>query len=178
MSVARSRVTLAALTVVALSAAPIAACGPTGGRPPETAPAPEGGAAPDSSGQAQPRTAAPATIGNGAVATLTEEELDRMRVQRVEELIAGRLPGVQVVRTRDGDYAIRVRGVHSLGPDGEPLYVVDGMPLRGRGLGGALMGIAPQDISRIEVLKDADALAAYGSQGANGVILITTKRRR
>jgi TonB-dependent SusC/RagA subfamily outer membrane receptor len=52
------------------------------------------------------------------------------------------------------------------------------MPLMNRGLRGALMGIAPQDIARIDVLKDAGATAVYGSKGANGVILITTKRRR
>jgi TonB-dependent SusC/RagA subfamily outer membrane receptor len=176
MSAARSPATLAALAI-ALLGAPLAACAPHGGgATPETGPTPEG-AEPDTSAQAQQPRSKLANLGTGSVATLTEEELDKMRVQRVEELIAGRLPGVQVVRTPDGDYAIRVRGVHSLGPDGEPLYVVDGMPLRGRGLGSALMGIAPQDIARIDVLKDADALAAYGSQGANGVILITTKRR-
>jgi len=60
-----------------------------------------------------------------------------------------------------------------------PLIVLDGMPLpRGGGLGSALSGIAPADIARIEVLKDAGSAAAYGSDGVNGVVLITTKRRR
>jgi TonB-dependent SusC/RagA subfamily outer membrane receptor len=61
--------------------------------------------------------------------------------------------------------------------NGEPLYVVDGMPLLARSLSGALDGISPRDIARIDVLKDASA-GIYGSRGMNGVILITTRRAR
>ena len=115
----------------------------------------------------------------GAISTLSEEQLDGMRVSRVEELLLGRVPGVHVIRTANGDYSVRVRGVKTLGHGSdEPLYVIDGMPLMATGLRAALMGIAPQDIARIDVLKDAGATAVYGSKGANGVILITTKRRR
>src|SRR5688572_670212 len=115
----------------------------------------------------------------GASGVISEAELSRMRVTRVEQLIAGRFPGVQVGRAADGGYAVLIRGAKSFGSgNGEPLYVIDGMALPGRGLGQALTGIAPQDIARIEVLKDAGATAPYGSQGANGVILITTKRHR
>jgi TonB-dependent SusC/RagA subfamily outer membrane receptor len=115
----------------------------------------------------------------GAVASLSEEELDGMRVTRVEELLMGRIPGVQVIRTGGGEFSVRVRGAKSFGFGGteEPLYVIDGMPLVNSGLRAALMGIAPQDIARIDVLKDAGATAAYGSKGANGVILITTRRQ-
>jgi TonB-dependent SusC/RagA subfamily outer membrane receptor len=115
----------------------------------------------------------------GAVSSLSEDELDGMRVARVEELLQGRLPGVQVIRTPGGDFSVRVRGAKTFGFGGsdEPLYVVDGMPLMSGGLRAALMGIVPQDIARIDVLKDAGATAVYGSKGANGVILITTKRR-
>jgi TonB-dependent SusC/RagA subfamily outer membrane receptor len=115
----------------------------------------------------------------GAISTLSEDELDGMRVARVEELLQGRLPGVHVVRTSSGDFSVRVRGAKTFGYGGsdEPLYIVDGMPLMSGGLRAALMGIAPQDIARIDVLKDAGATAVYGSKGANGVILITTKRR-
>jgi TonB-dependent starch-binding outer membrane protein SusC len=115
----------------------------------------------------------------GAVGSLSEEELSGMRVSRVEELIQGRIPGVQVIRLANGDFSIRVRGAKTFGQGSdEPLYVVDGMPLMANGLRNALMGIAPQDIARIDVLKDAGATAVYGSKGANGVILITTKRAR
>jgi TonB-dependent SusC/RagA subfamily outer membrane receptor len=110
------------------------------------------------------------------VTVLSEEELDNMRVARVEELLQGRVAGVQVMRTADGDFTIRIRGPHSFHGNDEPLYVVDGMPIPGRGLRSALMGIPPHDIARIEVLKDAGATAIYGSRGANGVIVITTKR--
>ena len=101
-----------------------------------------------------------------------------MRVARVEEMLLGRVAGVQVVRTADGDFTVRVRGAHSFNGNDEPLLVVDGMQIPARGLRRALSGIAPQDVARIEVLKDAGATAAYGSLGANGVIVITTKRRR
>jgi TonB-dependent starch-binding outer membrane protein SusC len=115
----------------------------------------------------------------GSVASISEEELDGMRVSRVEELLVGRVPGVQVIRLANGDLSVRVRGAKTFGQGSEePLYVVDGMPLMASGLRTALIGIAPQDIARIDVLKDAGATAVYGSKGANGVILITTKRKR
>ncbi|MFN2564253.1 MAG: TonB-dependent receptor plug domain-containing protein [Gemmatimonadaceae bacterium] len=115
----------------------------------------------------------------GAITTLSEEDLDGQRVARVEELLQGRVPGVSVSRGPNGDFSVRIRGAQTFGhANDEPLYVVDGMPLMNGGLRTALMGIAPQDIARIDVLKDAGATAVYGSKGANGVILITTKRRR
>jgi TonB-dependent SusC/RagA subfamily outer membrane receptor len=115
----------------------------------------------------------------GAIASISEEELDGMRVSRVEELLLGRVPGVHVIRLANGDFSVRVRGAKTFGNGSEePLYVVDGMPLMATGLRTALLGIAPQDIARIDVLKDAGATAVYGSKGANGVILITTKRKR
>jgi TonB-dependent starch-binding outer membrane protein SusC len=115
----------------------------------------------------------------GAISTLSEEQLDGMRVARVEELLQGRIPGVYVIRAANGDFSVRIRDAKTFGyASDEPLYVVDGMPLLATGLRNALMGIAPQDIARIDVLKDAGATAVYGSKGANGVILITTKRRR
>jgi TonB-dependent SusC/RagA subfamily outer membrane receptor len=115
----------------------------------------------------------------GAVGSISEEELDGMRVSRVEELLLGRVPGVHVIHLANGDFSVRVRGAKTFGQGSEePLYVVDGMPLMATGLRTALIGIAPQDIARIDVLKDAGATAVYGSKGANGVILITTKRKR
>ena len=95
-------------------------------------------------------------------------------VGRAEELLAGRFPGVEVYRA-PGGIAIRIRGASSVYGSSEPLYVVDGMPID-PGPGGALVGINPADIEKIEVLKDAGSTAQWGVRGANGVILIKTKR--
>jgi TonB-dependent SusC/RagA subfamily outer membrane receptor len=93
-------------------------------------------------------------------------------VTRIEELLMlGRVPGVQVTRTAGG-YEVRVRGAASFVGRADPLYVVDGLPL----MSGTVGGINPADVARIEVLKDAADLAAYGMSAANGVIRITTRR--
>lgn len=94
----------------------------------------------------------------------------------VEELFAGRFPGVQVFSS-PGGIKVRIRGASTVIGNEDPLYVVDGMIIQ-PGPGGALTGINPQDIQKIEVLKDIGSTAIYGVQGANGVILITTKRDR
>ncbi len=93
---------------------------------------------------------------------------------RAEELLA-RFPGVEVSQTPGGPISVRIRGGSSL-LAGEPLYVIDGMAVDP--LGPGLLGINPAEIVRIEVLKDAAATALYGMRGANGVVLITTKRAR
>ena len=168
---ARATPTLAAV----LAAVLLAACGAARSTPATTPPAEP---TPPADTAARGADARPDRYSTGAATTLTERELDNLRVARVEELLQGRVAGVQVIRTPDGDYSVRIRGTHTFTGNDEPLYVVDGMPLQGRRLGSALIGIPPQEISRIEVLKDAGATAAYGSLGANGVIVITTKRRR
>ena len=111
----------------------------------------------------------------GAVGSLGREELAGIRVSRVEELIRDRVAGVQVKRQPNGDYSIRIRGTRSLVGNNEPLIVIDGMAVSAQGMATALAGIAPNDVVRIDVLKDAGSTAAYGSRGANGVILITTR---
>ena len=98
------------------------------------------------------------------------------QVSQAEELLAGRFPGVQVLRVTGG-IAVRIRGESTITGDKEPLYVVDGMTIEA-GPGGALTGINPSDIEKIEVLKDIGSTAQYGVRGANGVILITTKRAK
>lgn len=110
----------------------------------------------------------------GSVSSLDAEELEGVRVSRVEELIRDRVPGVQVLRTPSGDYSFRIRGARSLMGSNEPLLVIDGMPIHPRAMTAALSNIAPANVMRIDVLKDAGSTAAYGSRGANGVILITT----
>jgi len=97
-------------------------------------------------------------------------------VTSVEELFAGRFPGVRVLYTPGQGIAVRVRGATSITGSNDPLYVVDGFPMDA-GPGG-LLAINPYDIARIEILKDAGSIAEYGVRGANGVVLIKTKRGR
>jgi len=102
------------------------------------------------------------------------------RVARVEDLLRARAPGLEVLPLWDGTFTLRIRGhrglTGSLAAD-EPLLVIDDIPALGSA-GAMLAGLTPQDIARIDVLKDAGATAVYGSRGANGVIIITTKRGR
>jgi TonB-dependent SusC/RagA subfamily outer membrane receptor len=140
---------------------PIAACSPH--PPPSSDPAPQGGAGRPAEGRA----------GH----SLDSTELKADGVQSVEQLIQGHFPGVQVIRLSGGGFSLRIRGAGSLMGRGDPLYVVDGMALP-PAPGGALVGVDPRDIERIEVLKDVSATSAYGVRGANGVILIRTKRGR
>jgi TonB-dependent starch-binding outer membrane protein SusC len=113
----------------------------------------------------------------GATESLNQERIDHVRVGRVEELLAGRVSGLQVISTGRG-YALRIRGVGSLMGSNEPLVVVDGIPVQSFGTPGGLGWLNPHDVERIDVLKDASSTSIYGSRGANGVILITTKRPR
>ncbi|ANQ52752.1 TonB-dependent receptor [Flammeovirga sp. MY04] len=107
----------------------------------------------------------------GSVSTVKQEELTVIATEDVNKALQGRVPGVQV--TNSGNPAsgskVRVRGIGTIN-NSEPLYVVDGFPMQD------ISHIAPQDVESMEVLKDASATAVYGSRGANGVILITTKR--
>jgi TonB-dependent SusC/RagA subfamily outer membrane receptor len=112
----------------------------------------------------------------GAVGSLRADEM-AARSTHVEELFQGRLAGVDVVRRADGGYSVRVRGAGGFMGDGEPLYVIDGMPVNAISPGAALTGIDPASVVRIDVLKDAGSTAIYGSRGMNGVILITTRHR-
>ena len=93
----------------------------------------------------------------------------------MEELFSGRFPGVEVFRAPNGGISIRIRGQSTFSGSTEPLYIIDGSRVQS-GAGGLLF-LDPQDIARIEVLKDIGSTSLYGSDGANGVIIITTKRR-
>jgi TonB-dependent SusC/RagA subfamily outer membrane receptor len=115
----------------------------------------------------------PKTLSTGAVTSISPAEAEA-HVARVEELLMGRVPGLQVLPGRGGRYTLRLRGATSLLGNNEPLLVIDDVPVTGAP-GDALAGLSPQDIARIDVLKGASA-AIYGVRGANGVIIITTKR--
>jgi TonB-dependent SusC/RagA subfamily outer membrane receptor len=93
------------------------------------------------------------------------------------DLLEGRFPGVEVTRLSSGGISVRIRGQRTFQGSSEPLYVIDGIPLSAAP-GGVLMDLDPRDIKSIDVLKDAAATSVYGSRGANGVVLITTKRGR
>jgi len=108
----------------------------------------------------------------GAIASVSGKELKNYAVSDVSQLLTGKATGVYVASSsgQPGSNAIvRIRGLGTVN-DNNPLYVVDGQPLDN------INNISPQDIDRIEVLKDASACAIYGSRGSNGVILITTKK--
>lgn len=110
-----------------------------------------------------------------SVGTVTADQASHTKVTRVQELMQ-RIPGVEVMRLANGDYSVRIRGAGGFLGNGEPLYVIDGMPVHNTGSTGVLDGIAPQDVERIDVLKDAGAAAIYGADGANGVVIITTRK--
>ena len=106
---------------------------------------------------------------------MTAEDIERQPGQPIEQVLMGRFPGVTVTRTADGGVAVRIRGTTSIRGSNEPLYVIDGVEIQA-GPGGSLSGINPHDIASIEVVKDPAGEAMYGVRGANGVIIIKTKR--
>ena len=109
----------------------------------------------------------------GAVNSVDSDELDRFHYTRVEEMIAARFPGVIVRQRPDGSYEISMRGQNTFTSGGAPLVVVDGVPAMSHDV---LASINPHDVQRIDVLRDAASASIYGSRGANGVILIRTRR--
>lgn len=107
-----------------------------------------------------------------SVASVSADQLKDVPVSTAAEALQGKLAGVSVTTTEgspDADIKIRVRGGTSLTQSSDPLYIVDGFPVS------SISDIAPGDIASMDVLKDAAATAIYGAQGANGVIIITTK---
>ncbi|WP_207532132.1 SusC/RagA family TonB-linked outer membrane protein [Desertivirga arenae] len=110
----------------------------------------------------------------GAVSSLSSKTIAETPVASAAQAMQGRVAGVDVTNNsgRPGDAAtIRIRGNRSITAGNNPLYVIDGIPMSG-----SINTVNPADIESMEVLKDASATAIYGSRGANGVILITTKR--
>jgi TonB-dependent starch-binding outer membrane protein SusC len=116
----------------------------------------------------------------GAVSSVSPTDADA-RAARLEDLLTARVAGLEVIPLAGGTYTLRIRGRHGIGGDprdDEPLLVIDDMPVARGSLSYALAGLAPRDVARIDVLKDAASTAIYGSRGGNGVVLITTKRGR
>jgi len=110
----------------------------------------------------------------GSVSSVSTKEVTELPVTNAQQVLQGRIPGVDVVSTGTqpgAGVSVRIRGRRSFNAGNDPLYVLDGIPLAG-----GISDINTQDILSIDVLKDASATAIYGSRGANGVVLITTKR--
>ncbi|SFU13049.1 TonB-linked outer membrane protein, SusC/RagA family [Algoriphagus locisalis] len=110
----------------------------------------------------------------GAISSVGSKEIQELPITDARQALQGRAAGVDVTQpgSKPGSAPqVRIRGRRSFNASNEPLYVVDGIPLAG-----GIDDINPQDITSMEVLKDASATAIYGSRGSNGVVLITTKR--
>ena len=110
----------------------------------------------------------------GAIGQVSGDAIKAVPTTNAIDAIKGKVPGVDIVATgyRPGEgVRVRIRGQRSLTASNDPLYVLDGIPMAG-GIG----DLSPADIESIEVLKDASATAIYGSRGANGVVLITSRR--
>ena len=108
----------------------------------------------------------------GSVASVGSEKIAEQPVTTVSQALSGKMAGVSVVTTEgdpDADIKIRVRGGGSITQDNSPLYIVDGFPVE------SINDIASSEIASIDVLKDAFSTAIYGSRGANGVVIVTTK---
>ena len=109
----------------------------------------------------------------GSVSTVGKRSFESQPVKNVSQILQGRTPGVEVTTTSGMPGAgarVRVRGTTSINKSSDPLYVIDGIISTS-----GLDGLNPQDIQSMEVLKDASSTAIYGSRGANGVILVTTR---
>ncbi|MFG4001379.1 SusC/RagA family TonB-linked outer membrane protein [Flavobacterium aquidurense] len=130
----------------------------------------------------------------GSIAKITAKDIDKQPVTNILSAMQGRMAGVTITQTTGtpgGGFDVQIRGTNSLRTDGnQPLYIIDGVPYASNSISNnnissiiipssnvsPLSTINPSDIESIEVLKDADATAIYGSRGANGVILINTKK--
>lgn len=128
----------------------------------------------------------------GSIAKITSKDIETQPVTNVLATMQGRMAGVNITQQTGvggGGFAIQIRGINSLRSEGNaPLYIIDGVPYASEPIGSGssasvmpaltspLNNINPGDIESIEVLKDADATAIYGSRGANGVVLISTKK--
>ncbi|MGZ3850017.1 MAG: SusC/RagA family TonB-linked outer membrane protein [Flavisolibacter sp.] len=130
-------------------------------------------------------------LNTGSVSNVKSEDIEKQPVSNPLAALEGRVPGMMVSQQTGvpgGAFSVQIRGQNSLRLDGNnPLYIIDGVPFAATslstGIGSSIIpfsspfnSLDPAQIERIEVLKDADATAIYGSRGANGVVLITTKK--
>lgn len=111
---------------------------------------------------------------SAAVNSASGEKMRSNSPRTVADMLVGRFPGVEVRQLSNGTASIRIRGSRSFRSSEEPLIVVDGIPQVSGGQ--MLMDLSPRDVESIDVLKDAAATSVFGSRGANGVILISTRK--
>lgn len=125
----------------------------------------------------------------GDVGTVTAKEIAQQPIGNVLQALEGKVPGLLITQSTGapgGSFSVQIRGQNSLGQGTDPLYIIDGVPFESElpfqllnpqlNGGSPLNYINPYDIEKVEVLKDADATAIYGTRASNGVILITTKK--
>jgi TonB-dependent starch-binding outer membrane protein SusC len=128
-------------------------------------------------------------LNTGDVGTVTSKTIEQQPVSNVLEALEGQVPGLLITQTTGlpgGGFKVQIRGQNSIASRNDPFYVIDGVPYNSQlpdnpinpnlNTGSPLNFINPNDIESVEVLKDADATAIYGSRAANGAILITTKK--
>jgi TonB-linked SusC/RagA family outer membrane protein len=128
----------------------------------------------------------------GSISKVTSDIIQKQPINNPLMALQGRVTGLQIIQNSSvpgGGFTVRIRGQNSISSGNDPFYVIDGVPYPAKAISGSFTGgifgpggsnplsmINPNDIESVEILKDADATAIYGSRGANGVILITTKR--
>jgi TonB-dependent SusC/RagA subfamily outer membrane receptor len=123
----------------------------------------------------------------GAADSLPASEIDAGHVQDIAEYLQRHVAGLRVIRADNGDISLRIRGGDMMfrresdgsttaESAGEPLVVIDGMPVSEGQVSGTLRALNPNDIDTVQVLKDVSSTSSYGMRGAHGVILITMKK--
>jgi len=129
-------------------------------------------------------------LNTGDVSTVTSKEIEEQSFTNPLAALEGRVPGLDVTQNTGvpgGSFTVQIRGQNSINSGNNPFYIIDGVPFTSTSIasffagaitagGSPLSSFNPSDIESVEILKDADATAIYGSRGANGVILITTKK--
>jgi TonB-dependent starch-binding outer membrane protein SusC len=118
-----------------------------------------------------------AATSTASTTSVSRDDIRRMHASHIVDLLR-RVPGVVVAAGPHGRQTVRIRGSNSLLGNNEPLVVIYGRPITASAFMAAVEGISPQDVERIDVLRDPGSLAMYGSRGSNGVIVITMKSAR
>lgn len=112
-----------------------------------------------------------------SISSASPEHLGRETILRVQDLLES-IPGLQVLPLSRGEFTVRIRGRGTGLGHAEPLLIIDDVPVSAGTVGSTLAIVPPQEIVRIDVLKDVASTGVYGVRGANGVIIVTTKRSR
>jgi TonB-dependent SusC/RagA subfamily outer membrane receptor len=112
----------------------------------------------------------------GAVSSVSTDELGATRAANIEELLRGRVAGLEILKEGGGGLRFRIRGIGTINETPEPLFVIDGTPVSADNIESILAGMTRDDIRQVDVLKDVASTSIYGQRGVGGVIIITTRR--